>query len=86
MPRTAAYSLLKQDNDNVTEMCEPENLIMITRTTRRVFCEAIVKRVVNEQYGHKKMQHSHLAVMAMLMTPCVRSGKYLNVMRELDVG
>lgn len=40
---------------------------------------------LSSKVGRKQSQHSHLADMAILMVPRLRSGKYLNVMRESDV-
>ena len=65
---------------------EPQNLSEVARMTRRVFREAIAKRVVGERYRRKESQHSHLSGMAMLMVPRLRSGKYLNLIRDSDVG
>lgn len=45
---------------NATEMCEPQNLSKVARSARRVFREAIVKRVMGERYGHKESQHTYL--------------------------
>ena len=82
--RIASYT--SQKTDDARELCEPQNLSEVARITRRVFHEAIAKRVVGERYGRKESHHRHLSDMAMLMVPRLRSGKYLNLIRDSDVG
>ena len=42
--------------------------------------------MVGERYGRKESQYSHLSDMAILMVPRLRSGKYINLIRDSDVG
>lgn len=54
--------------------------------TRRAFGEAIAKRLVGERYGRMESQHSHMSDMAIFIVPRLRSGNYLNLIRDSDVG
>lgn len=75
-----------EDEPTTTEMRAAHDLSPLATTTRRIFHDAIAKRVVKKRYGSGANNHSHRFDMTVALSPRSRLLQYLKVLHEAEIG